>query len=259
MATKGMSATDALKLTEPLMRYELGEGLELWKVPLAMIVEQPTNARAMSSDAFNQLTTTIQRTGRLESMPLAAWKENRLEMISGHHRVRAARKAELTEIWVLVDVTELDRDFIRAKQLAHNSIQGEDNSDIVAQIFLDIESAEARIEAFIEPDMSKLDTDVRLATRDLEVKFEAKVVTLLFLPPQYKVFKAAIEMLCGEEDDVFLATREEYDILTDVVVRTSDSYEIRSTPTIFIKMSEIVLEHLAEKEKADGQGTDEAA
>ena len=242
---KGMDATEALKLTEPLERFELGEGLELWKVPMAMVIEQPTNARAMSSDAFNQLTTTIQRQNRLESMPLAAWKENRLELISGHHRVRAARKAELTEIWVLVDVTEMDRDFIRAKQLAHNSIQGEDNADIVAQIFMEIDSAEARIEAFIEPDMSKLDTDVRLATRDLEVQFEAKVVTLLFLPPQHTVFKKAIEMLCGEEDDVFLATREEYDLLIDTVGKTSDAYEIRSTPTIFVKMAEIVIDHIA--------------
>ncbi len=249
MKQKGMDATEALKLTEPLQRFELGEGLELWKVPMAMIVEQPTNARAMSSDAFNQLTTTIKRTNRLESMPLAAWKDDKLELISGHHRVRAARKAELTELWVLVDVTGMGRDFIKAKQLAHNSIQGEDNADIVAQIFMEIESAEARIEAFIEPDMSKLDTDVRLSTRDLEVQFEAKVVTLLFLPPQHTVFKKAIEMLCGEEDDVFLATREEYDLLTDVVGKTSDHYEIRSTPTIFAKMAEIVLEHIdAQKE-----------
>ena len=85
---------------------------------------------------------------------------------------------------------------------------------------------------------------------DLNVELNAKVVTLLFLPAQHTLFKDTLDRLCGEEDDVFLAKREEYDMLIEAVNAVSAAYEIRSTPTIFARMAEIVMEHL-KKEKSD--------
>ena len=164
----------------PLERMELGEGLEIWKVLLADIHEQDVNARAMSQQAFLQLTETIKKTKRLESLPLCVLKDSRIEVVSGHHRTRAARKAQMKEIWILIDVTDMPRDFIVAKQLAHNSIQGEDNPDLLAKLFGEIGDSEARIEAFIETDMAILDTDVRLSSREPDVVFETKIVSLLF-------------------------------------------------------------------------------
>jgi hypothetical protein len=201
----------------------------------------------MSEQAMLQLVRTIKKTNRLESMPLAALKDGVLELISGHHRVRAARKAGLNEIWVMVDVTGLDRDYILAKQLAHNQIQGEDNESIVAKIFAEIAAADARLEAFVEPDLGDLDVDVRLTSRELDVTFQTRVVSLMFLDAQAALFKGALERLMGEETDVYVATREEYDLLIDAVGQVSAAYEIHSTPTIFAKMSEIVLEHLAQR------------
>ncbi len=238
-------------------RVELGEGLELWKVPLSMLQEQSMNARSMTSDTFLQLVDNIRRSNRMESLPLIAVQYRGkgekakmvLEVVSGHHRTRAARKAGLDEIWALVDVSNLTRDRVRAKQLAHNSISGTDNPDLVAQIFAQIANVDARVEAFIEPDLSGLASTNKLLTNEFNVTLEAKVVSILFLPAQKKIFEEAIARLAATDtSEVYLAALDEYETLTAAVGAVSESYDIRSTPTIFAKMAEIVLDHIAKQQ-----------
>lgn len=108
----------------PIQRFKLDAGLEVWKVNIEQIIEQDLNARAMSKSAFLQLSENIKKRGAFESLPLCAITDKGLELISGHHRVRAARKAEVQEVWVLVDVTDIGRSNLLSKQLSHNSLQG---------------------------------------------------------------------------------------------------------------------------------------
>ena len=235
-------------------RVVLGEGLELWKVPLSMLQEQSLNARSMTSDTFLQLVDNIKRSNRLESLPLLAVqfrgegekKKLVLEVVSGHHRTRAARKAGLDEIWALVDVSNLTRDRVKAKQLAHNSISGTDHPDLVAQIFAQIADVDAKVEAFIEPDLSGVAASNKLLTNEFNVVLEAKVVSILFMPAQLKVFKEAIARLeSTDTSEVYLAALDEYETLTAAVGAVSETYNIRSTPTLFAKMAGIVLDPIA--------------
>src|SRR2546427_679740 len=103
---------------EPERILELGNGLELWKVHASTLREQDVNARSMPKAMFERLSQTIARDKRLESLPLCAKTESDFEIISGHHRTRAATAAGLSELFVLVDVTGLSRSQIAAKQLA---------------------------------------------------------------------------------------------------------------------------------------------
>src|SRR6266481_3076859 len=83
---------------------ELGNGLELWKVHPSTLREQDVNARSMPKAMFERLAQTIARDKRLESLPLCAKTERGLELVSGHHRARAATAAGISEMFVLVDV-----------------------------------------------------------------------------------------------------------------------------------------------------------
>jgi hypothetical protein len=103
----------------PQRILELGNGLKLWKVPPSALREQDVNARSMPKAMFERLAQTIARDKRLESLPLCAKTERGLEIISGHHRVRAATAVGISEMFVLVDVTGLTRNQIAGKQLAH--------------------------------------------------------------------------------------------------------------------------------------------
>lgn len=86
---------------------ETGAGLFMVKLPIALLREQDVNARMMPPEMFRQLVANIRRRGTLESMPFCAWVAEpapaHVEIVSGHHRARAAKEAGLQEIAVLLE------------------------------------------------------------------------------------------------------------------------------------------------------------
>lgn len=81
------------------IRYEqiadMGSGLIIARVPAECIREQDINARIMKNEMQRQLTDNIKKRGQLESLPFCALTEggNRIEIISGHHRIRSGKDA----------------------------------------------------------------------------------------------------------------------------------------------------------------------
>lgn len=75
--------------------YDMGSGLVIAKVPLDKVKEQDINARIMMDQMQDQLTANIKKRGQLESLPLFVLIDGKLEIISGHHRVKSARAAEM--------------------------------------------------------------------------------------------------------------------------------------------------------------------
>jgi len=77
-------------VAEQLLQLE--QGLEIWRVHIDELREQDINARSQPKAMFDRLAATIRRDKRLEALPLVAATENGLEIVSGHHRVRASRQ-----------------------------------------------------------------------------------------------------------------------------------------------------------------------
>lgn len=179
----------------PERLLDLGQGLALWRVHVDDLAEQPLNAQAMPPAMFARLKATVERDGRLESLPLCALTSSdpvRIEIISGHHRTRSARAAGVFYVHCLVDETGLNADQIRAKQLAHNAITGESEDQLVARIFAQITDVDARLEAFVEPP-AEAPAPVRLPRLDLDLGY--RVVALVFLPHQADAFDKAVQQL----------------------------------------------------------------
>jgi ParB-like chromosome segregation protein Spo0J len=152
----------------------------------------------MTPAMFARLKTTVERDGRLESLPFCALTEKdppRIEIISGHHRTRAARAAELFYVACLVDETGLTPDPIKAKQLAHNAIAGESEPQLLTRIFESITDVDARLEAFIEPSKSTL-APVRLPRLDVDLGY--RVIQLVMLPHMADAFDKAVDQLAED-------------------------------------------------------------
>lgn len=195
----------------PERLLDLGGGLAIWRVHIDDLEEQSLNARSMKGDMFARLTETIGRDGRLESLPFAAMYPRpavtddasdgragpRFEIVSGHHRTRAARAAGVWYAHVIADETGLTRDQVRAKQLAHNAISGEDEAQLIARIYGEIMDVDARLEAFI-PDQPADATPpaIRLPNMDLDLGY--RVITLVFLPHQADAFDHAIAQVADD-------------------------------------------------------------
>jgi ParB-like chromosome segregation protein Spo0J len=181
-----------------LGEHGVGPGLAIWKVHVDDFHEQALNAQAMTPAQFARLKATVQRDSRLESLPFGALVSRdpvRIEIVSGHHRARAARAAEVFYIAVLVDETGLARDPIKAKQLAHNAIAGESEPQLLQRIFESITDVDARLEAFIEPTKSQV-APARLPRLDIDLGY--RTIQLVFLPGQADRFDAAVEQLTGD-------------------------------------------------------------
>lgn len=234
--------------------YELGHGLELWKASINELREQNKNARVMSGDAIQRLAMTIGRDGRLESVPFCALKDNggkqTIEIVSGHHRVRAAKMAGLEELFVLVDVSNLSRDQIKGKQLAHNSIQGSDDPDTLKEIYETISDIESRLEAFLDSNAlyEKLE-QARAETVDLGLEY--KTIWINLFPSDEALFKKACEQMVEnfslEETEMYHAELERIKLLKYLIRRLGKEYDIHAFGVILGMMSRVCLEYLGQE------------
>ena len=227
---------------EPQKILETGNGLEIWRVHPSSLKEQDINARAMSKPMFERLTQTIARDKRLESLPLCAKTDRGLEIISGHHRVRAATAAGITEMFVLVDVTGLTRSQIAAKQLAHNSIQGQDNEQLLSEILRSLENAEDKLESFID---EKLDVQVpKIQVEGLDVGLSFKVALLVFLPlvkARFDEAVAYIKTYRGSIDSVYVGSEADYEPLKQAIQRINEEFDVRVVSDALGKMAELAM------------------
>jgi hypothetical protein len=236
------NSTPSTTVIEPERILELGNGLELWKVHPSSLREQDVNARSMPKAMFERLAQTIARDKRLESLPLCAKIDRGLEIISGHHRVRAATAAGISEMFVLVDVTGLTRSQIAAKQLAHNAIEGQDNEQLLAEIYRQIEDAESKLEAFID---EKLDIEIpKVKIEGLDVEIDFKMVLLVFLPRVKERLDRALEYLrsSGQRlDGIYVASDTDYTPLEKAVRKINEEYDVRVVADIIGKMADLAL------------------
>lgn len=116
---------------------------EYRKIDLSLVDDAETNANVMSEEMFNDLCESIGLSG-MSSVPSCYRKEDgRYTIISGHHRVKAARKLGYKELGFLwTDKKNLTQDEIIGLQLSHNSIHGEDNKAILKKLFEQIKDVQ---------------------------------------------------------------------------------------------------------------------
>ena len=211
MVKEGKTVAEEQKAKYEII-YDMGTELYIAKVQLAELKEQDINARIMKNEMQDQLTTNIKNRGQLESLPLIALMGEKLEIISGHHRVKSAREAGLKEIIVILDKSGLTRSKAASKQLAHNAISGFDDESTLREIVKEI--LEEPLEQF-----DKLNTPA--------VQFDFKTIAFAFLPNQIRDLDALMKNLNGscaeiigvaayEQCEKFVETLDKYQQFTDI-------------------------------------------
>ncbi|MDE2173258.1 MAG: ParB-like nuclease domain-containing protein [Patescibacteria group bacterium] len=225
---------------------DMGNGIAIWKVGVDLLREQDKNARVMSPDKFERMKGTIAEGGRLESLPLCVIKKNaagneEFHIISGHHRTRAARAAGLREVFVMVIEEELTHDQIRAKQLAHNALTGYDDPVLLAELFSEIQSVEAKLESGIFD--GEIDFELPpIRADDIVFDFDYEMLQILFLPKQKEKFDEVLNLL-EKDAGAYLADKADFERLRGVLAEMSGRENIRNVSALFAKMLDIVEAH----------------
>jgi len=229
-----------------------GQGLELWRTHLEHVAEQERNAQVMPPEMLERLAETIRRDGRLESIPFVVRRDTpagevRFEMVSGHHRLRAARAAGLESIVVLADPAPLGRSQVVAKQLAHNQLAGTPDPRIVAEMFAEIETLEDALEAYVDPEQLAAFIDNAVPMNELEEpEPEWHLVDIAFLPAQFSEFTRLLDRLQGGEEMLCLSDMTGFAEFQKLVVRIKGLEDIRNVSGQLVRICELAHERLDE-------------
>ena len=229
---------------------DLGNGMLIKQVHIDSLREQDINPRILPNTAMRQLIKNIGNRGMLESLPYCVQTEKGDEITSGHHRIRAARAAGLTKIWILLDTSGLSRDEIKAKQIAHNTISGFDDPELLAELYNSINSAEARLEAYIDEEALRAQLDTtHINIGDIETDINFRMATFLFLPHQLDKFEEVISIIDPDAELVAISELSYFEKFKETLTKTREHEDIRSVGMILSKMCDIVLAHYAEREE----------
>lgn len=212
------------------------------------------NARRMPARQFNQLVENVKRDGALTSVPLVHRVDGALLVLSGNHRVKASIAAGLATISVLEIVgTSLTPERIVALQLSHNALVGEDDQNILKELYDALDVLEKRYSGLTDEDFGSLDS-LDLAKLTIGApKYEE--VHLMFLPEDHETFKDIMDKLGkgAAKTTRFVGKIEDYKRFEDTLVAVQDTLNIHNQAMAIFAMAELAAEKLAEMEMADGR------
>jgi hypothetical protein len=233
-------------------------------VPIGQCELLEKNARFMPAQQYRRLVENIRSDGALTSVPFAirhpatpgsapsggpkgVASGDRYTILSGNHRVQAAKDAGLTEIMVLYTDQELTRQQQVAIQLSHNAIVGQDDLAILRDLYDEINDV-------VLKEYSGLDDVVlgRMEPPSLdplsESALEYRVVSIAFLPHEAAraeaLFAKVVEQASG--DAIWVNRFAEYDRMLDLLTAAKEKAGVKNTATALGLLLDVAEKHLDE-------------
>ena len=233
---------------ESKVHVDLGNGLFLETVTIADLKEQDVNAHVMPPALFERLVENIRKTGRLESTPYCAQPlgQGAVEVVSGHHRIRAARKAGLITVDVLVDRNDLTRSQIIAKQLAHNALVGHDDNDLLKQLVAQLTSVDDLLESGLGEDFVPTPEKFKVTLFSPHADYRWQTATFVFLSHQLTEFQELLKSLKPEAKVVCLACEAQFQPFMKAVAEFGKERNILSAATAIAELTRIATEEALE-------------
>ncbi len=224
--------------TEPISRrYVEGSPLDL--------VLLDVNARFMTYEQFKRLCDNVRRDGCLTSTPLV-WNDNgRRVVLSGNHRVKAAREVGLQSIgWLEID-QPLPRQRQVALQLSHNAIEGQDDPAVLKDLFNELEDLSEREYAGLDDKTLELLESVDVGTLN-DAALDYATVQVVFLPHELDDAKAALQAAVdlAKHDERWLAARPQHDAMLDALETARGAADVGNTATALGIILRVFNQHL---------------
>ncbi len=205
------------------------------------------NAHYMPTKLYKRLVENVRHDGNLSSLPFC-WRDadGKLVVLSGNHRVDAARDAGVERILVLYTDATLSRSEQIAVQLAHNAIVGADNKQTLRELWDEI--LELEFKQYTGLDETTLETvDAGSLDKLRAQQLPLEMVQLLFLPEEVERVQAVIDglgRLGGREAVRYAARLADFDRFFETLLKVKEAEGIVNSATAVLRMVEIVEAHL---------------
>jgi hypothetical protein len=235
-------------------RYQIGPDLYVEFVEIAAVKEQDINAQVMQPRHMDRLTENVRGRGALEQLPYGHRPNGPggiVEMISGHHRFRAARSAGIQVAPMIVDERPMARSEVIAKSIAHNELHGSPDQDILRQLVSMIDNVDDLLLTGLPDDMVPTYGEDDTALSLPHVEFDWQMVTLLFLPLQMEEFKAALDMIDHSTKLLGVAERDQFGDFARAVHAHGRYHNVRNLAATIAKLVQTAVREIEEL-TADG-------
>lgn len=221
------------------------------------------NARVMSAATLTRLAENIQGRGALESVPYCVQNdEGPVEIVSGHHRIRAARMAGFTHVPVLIDRSGLSRSRIVSKQLAHNALVGYDDPDILARLLDKIADVNDLLATGLDKDNLPVPEEFKVTLFSPHADYAWKYVAFTFLQHQLDNLEGLIREI-RSNDAFVLADEDQFEPFINAVAAFAHRKKIFSAGTAVSLLIDIALDEVRKLDEenaalaAEAEGEDD--
>ncbi len=210
----------------------------------------PLNARFMRHETFARLVQNVKRDGVLTQIPFAVpthEEEQPWLVISGNHRVQAAVAAELPEIDLQVTDQDLTDEQIKAIQLAHNAIVGEDDPATLKAIYEQIPSLELKEYCGLDDKtlamLSKVTTEPNPSA-----SLDWTTINFTFLPDEAERVKTTLDQAAAvvKKGAHVVARFADYDRFMDAVSTCGQAHGVTNSATSLLVLIEMFERHVAD-------------
>lgn len=233
------------KLNERLHPYQLA-----WVHIERDCLHAKKNARFMTKEQMKRLAANVKEDGFLSQLPFGIKRGDKYEIISGNHRMDAAIRAELEYMLILyLDQSEVSEKKVLAIQLSHNSISGQDDISILAELYSMIDDLDLKGYSGInELDLQK-NTPSDLGTineADINLIRLQFMVTKAKLDQVEDVLKALETRAFAEDSDRLIIG--DFKEIVKIITEIKKKHNIKNDTVAFLKMIDICKEHLREED-----------
>ena len=187
----------------------------------------------MDEKVFDRLEENIAHDGILTQLPFVQKLPNgRYEIISGNHRIKAAKKAGLLSVWCITCEVTLPEDEKIRIQISHNTIRGEHNALILKEILGDIEDIDAIRRSGADIDISTLKID-KIEFKSIDANaLDIRQVVLYFTNPDIRALDRLISNIDTHltgSSRVYLAEHKKFKEFIEAIVKVKSEANIVSS------------------------------
>lgn len=228
------------------LNYRLGQsGYSLAVVPVDELHLLGKNARYMPNEQFRILVSNIKADGALTSVPLCVKEEaGGYTVLSGNHRVMAAKEAGFVEIPVLYTDAPMSSEQRIAIQLSHNAIAGKDDARILKELYEEIEDVGLKYYSGLDDTLVDNLASIQLTPLS-EAPQEYRQLSFVFLPEEQERLEEAFTeaMYKVKGDACYLARYAEFDRLLDALEQTKKEAKVKNTATAMMLILDVFDAH----------------
>jgi hypothetical protein len=221
----------------------------------AALVPVEKNAHYLPKATFDRLTDNIARDGNLATLPFC-WRtpDGAYIVLSGNHRVLAAKTAKIARILILYTDQALTRSEQVAIQLSHNALVGQDNPTQLLELWNEIDDLGMKVYSGLDDALLATLKPVEMV-RVSEAVLHFEELRVLFLSSEIADLATTLKRIGDAKHQRFAARFEDWERFWDVLLTYKEAAGIKNTATALLAMCEIVEQHLADHKESDRGAT----